>query len=251
MQAPKIICVNSFTVHGVVGLKPFITTLGAHCLPVPSLLLTGPGNMPGVRRAEPDFATLLKGTLAACAARAERVVLVCGYLAHAGQIDTVLAALERYREIIIECVVDPVSGDQGRAYVAPDLLAAWPRLLARADWALPNRTELALLSGTTDDAAWSAWRGHYPELSLIVTSWEETDTHITTRLLHRDLDHRFNHERLPGRYNGSGDLFAARWIRARFLTGLDPASALQAATADVQAAIRHARASGTQDLVAI
>ncbi len=251
MQAPKILCVNSFTVHGVVGLKPFINALGAHCLPVPSLLLTGPGNMPGVRRVESDFTTLLEGTLAACAARAERVVLFCGYLAHAGQIDTVLAACERYQDLIIERVIDPVSGDEGRAYVAPDLIAAWPRLLAVADWALPNRTELSLLSGQTDEAAWHEWRTRFPALSLLVTSWEETDTHITTRLFHRGNEHHFEDERLPGRYSGSGDLFAARWLRARYLSGLDPAQAVRSATAEVRAAILHARDRDTRDLVAI
>ena len=251
MQPPKIICIHSFTVHGMVGLKPFINALGARCLPVPSLLLTGPGNMPGVRRVEPDFATLLEGTLAACAARAERVVLFCGYLAHAGQIDTVLAACERYQDLIIERVIDPVSGDEGRAYVAPDLIAAWPRLLAVSDWALPNRTELALLSGQTDATAWNEWRASFPRLSLVVTSWEETETSVTTRMLHRDQEQSFKHERMPGRYSGSGDLFAAQWISARHLAGFDPVRAVQAATAEVQAAILQARDRGTQDLVAI
>jgi pyridoxal/pyridoxine/pyridoxamine kinase len=251
MKPPKILCVHSLTVHGTVGLKPFLAALGAHCLPVPSLLLTGPGDMPGVRRIEPDFATLLDGALAACAARSERVVLVCGYLAQAGQIDTVLAAIERYREIIIEQVIDPVSGDHGRAYVGADLLAAWPRLLAVADWALPNRTELNLLGGQPDDSAWETWRTRFPALSLVVTSWEETETHITIRLFHRNNEQRCNHERLPGRYNGSGDLFAARWMRARYLSGLDPVQAVHVATAEVRAAILHARDHDTRDLVAI
>ena len=80
----RVVCIHSLTAHGVVGLKAFMARLGEAALPVPSLLLTGPGNMPGCRRFEFDFAALLDGTLAAVAARSERVVVFVGYLANAG-----------------------------------------------------------------------------------------------------------------------------------------------------------------------
>ena len=93
----RIVCIHSLTAHGVVGLKAFLARWGEAALPVPSLLLTGPGNMPGCRRFEYDFAAMLDGTLAAVAARAERVVVFVGYLANAGQVAVVEAALDRLR----------------------------------------------------------------------------------------------------------------------------------------------------------
>ena len=145
----RIVCIHSLTAHGVVGLKSFLARLGEAALPVPSLLLSGPGNMPGCRRFDTDLAGLLDSTLAALSARGERAAVFVGYLANAGQVAIVEELLDRHRGVVSAVVVDPVSGDDGRAYVSAELIAAWPRLLARATWALPNLTEVELFTGQT------------------------------------------------------------------------------------------------------
>lgn len=252
MSSLKIICIHSLTAYGNVGLKPFLQVLGSHCLPLPSLLLNGPGDMPGVCRAQVDLACLLEGTLEAAAARGDRVVLFCGYLARADQVSTLLSAIERFRSHIFEIIVDPVSGDDGRAYVNPELLAAWPRLLGIADWALPNRTELELLANAGGEEAVAAWRTRFPKASFIITSWEDTGKTISTRLLEAGnaTGHTHTQLRFPERYNGSGDLFAALWVRARHLYKMDSFAALIAASSGVQEAIASARAAGGKDLAA-
>ena len=234
----RVVCIHSLTAHGVVGLKAFMARLGEVALPVPSLLLTGPGNMPGCRRFEYDFAAMLDGTLAAVAARSERVVVFVGYLANAGQVAVVEAALERHRAIVSAVVVDPVSGDDGRAYVSAELIAAWPRLLARATWALPNLTEVELFTGQTGEAAVAALRERLPHLGLVVTGWPAGDE-VVTRLYEGTgdpVEHR--QERVAGSTSGTGDLFAAEWMREVFLRGAMPAMAMARAAEVVARALR-------------
>jgi pyridoxal/pyridoxine/pyridoxamine kinase len=239
----RVVCIHSLTAHGVVGLKAFMARLGEAALPVPSLLLTGPGNMPGCRRFDYDFAAMLDGTLAAVAARSERVVVFVGYLANAGQVAVVEAALERHRAIVSAVVVDPVSGDEGRAYVGAELIAAWPRLLARATWALPNLTEVELFTGQTGEAAVAVLRGRLPELRLVVTGWPAGDE-VVTRLYEGTgdgVEHR--QKRVAGSASGTGDLFAAEWMREVFLLGTTPAMAMTRA-AEMVARALHAGGVG-------
>lgn len=247
MNPPRLVCVHSLTAHGIVGLKPFLHLLGPACLPVPSVFLTGPGDMPGVRRQAAALPSLLDGTLAALAP-GETVVLVVGYLANAAQVDAVVELVATHRARIRELVVDPVSGDEGRPYVAPELVAAWPRLVALADWALPNHTELGLLTDSASDLV-AAWRARFPAVNLLATGWPEADDRVGVRLYPFSGDvARSAQPREPGRFNGSGDLFAALWLRARLVSGLAPAAAAEFAAAGVRAAILAAVASGTREL---
>lgn len=229
----KIVCVHSLTAHGEVGLKPFITHLGAAVAAVPSLLLTGPGNMPGCRRFATDLAGLLDGTLAASAAQGEKVWLFVGYLAHAGQVEVIERALADHAATITGLIVDPVCGDNGRAYVAPELLAAWPRLLARAEWVFPNLTEVELLTDQRGDDAVAEWRRRHPRQHLIVTGWPAGDG-IGTR--YHAPDGTLTEQVQPliaGHSSGTGDLFAAIWLREWLLRQTSPANAMSTAAAAV------------------
>jgi pyridoxine kinase len=234
----RVVCIHSLTAHGAVGLKPFMARLGEAALPVPSLLLTGPGNMPGCRRFDYDFAAMLDGTLAAVAARSERVVLFVGYLANAGQVAAVENALERHGAVVSTVVVDPVSGDDARAYVSAELIAAWPRLLARATWALPNLTEVELFTGQSGEAAVEVLRARFPDLGLVVTGWP-AGAEVVTRLYEgtgNGVEHR--QERVAGSASGTGDLFAAEWTREMFLRRAMPAHAMARAAEIVARALR-------------
>jgi len=234
----RVVCIHSLTAHGAVGLKPFMARLGEAALPVPSLLLTGPGNMPGCRRFDYDFAAMLDGTLAAVAARSERVVLFVGYLANAGQVAAIENALDRHSAVVSAVVVDPVSGDDGRAYVSAELIAAWPRLLARATWALPNLTEVELFTGQSGEATVAVLRARFPDLGLVVTGWP-AGAEVVTRLYEgtgNGVEHR--QERVAGSASGTGDLFAAEWAREMFLRGAMPALAMTRAAEIVARALR-------------
>jgi pyridoxine kinase len=252
MIPPKIICIHSLTAHGSVGLKPFIAVLEDACLPVPSLLLSAPGDMPGCARFDYDFAGLLNATLEAVAARGAKVVLFVGYLARAEQVGLVCAALQKHRASISVVVVDPVCGDQDRSYVSAELIAAWPALLEEADWALPNVTEVGLLTGIKNDAekAVVALREQFPLLQLVVTGWEEGDR-VAVRCFTQEREIRQVHRRIDRRFNGTGDLFAALWVRRFLLQQSGAAESTERAAAGVLAAIEAAQESGSSEIVVV
>ena len=143
----KILAVHSFAIHGTASMKAVISLLGTRVLPVPSLYLTGLTNIPGIIKTQTAFEELFMGCLQLSQSRKEALILYIGYLGSKEQVDCILKGIEAYRDIIIEIVVDPVSGDHGKTYVDMEVWKAWPQLLYQADWALPNYTELKLHAG--------------------------------------------------------------------------------------------------------
>lgn len=244
----KIVCVHSLTAHGVVGLKAFITVLDDVGIAVPSLLLTGPGNMLGCRRFEYDFSSMLDGALAALVQRGETAVVFIGYLAHERQVAIVEAALERHASAIKAVVVDPICGDNGRAYVAADLIAAWPRLLARAGWALPNITEVELLTGRAAEEGVMELRRRFPRMQLVVTGWSR-ESDIATRLYPSTGSvEEHVQPRIDGQFSGTGDLFAAVWMREVYVLGATPALAMKTASQAVAMGLQTGIARGGAEL---
>ncbi|MGH8018846.1 MAG: bifunctional hydroxymethylpyrimidine kinase/phosphomethylpyrimidine kinase [Opitutaceae bacterium] len=249
MSSTRFICVHSLTAHGVVGLKAFMPVLGECCLPAPSLLLTGPGDMPGCQRFQVDLAGLLRGSLAAAAARGEAVGLFIGYLADADQLAIIDDAITTFRATIGVIAIDPVCGDNGRACVAPEIIAAWPRLMRHADWLFPNCTEVELLTGARGGPAIAALREKYPRSGLVVTgSAADSGDEIEPRLYHDGLRTVYRQPRIAGRFNGAGDLFSAFFVRALFIDGVPPALALTEAANGVARAAQLAVARSEQDL---
>ena len=228
----KFLCVHSLTCIGSVGLRPYLDVLGADCLPLPSVVLSGPGNMPGVKRLPLPVGPLLDSALAALSADGESVSVVVGYLADAGQIPSIAAAIATHRSTIATVVVDPICGDQGRAYVGEDLIRAWPVLLELADWALPNLTEVELLTGKTGDSAVRTFRERWPQTRLIVTGGL-AGFEVEIRLEGPGLSVRHRHERAPVHVSGTGDRFAALWLRNVWSLGHSPVSAMREAGNEV------------------
>ncbi|WP_442887812.1 bifunctional hydroxymethylpyrimidine kinase/phosphomethylpyrimidine kinase [Congregicoccus parvus] len=212
MNRPRLVVVHSLTAHGRVGLKPFLDVIGVDCLPVPSLVASGPGDMPGARRQTLDPADLLLATLEACSGLATPVDLFIGYLADATQAERLAKVVDKRRDRIRHLIVDPVCGDDGRAYVARELIERWSVLLARADWLLPNATEAMLLTGTQHAESIEALRVRYPHAGIVVTGLlteDAVETHVQPPPPARAFVHR--QPRISGRANGTGDLFAATW----------------------------------------
>ncbi len=243
MTNRKLICVHSLTAHGLVGLRPFIEELGPVVVPVPSLLLTGPGNMPGCRRFSYDFEAMLDGVLSAQRASGQAAKLFVGYLADAAQVAVIERALERYADVIDGLVVDPISGDNGRSYVSAELITAWPRLLSRAELAFPNLTEAEILTGEKGEAALKKLRELFPRTGFVVTGWPQGEV-IATRYCPAGGEKVSQVQpRIDAPGSGTGDLFASIWMRETWLRGRSAAEALRSAAETVaerlSAAIRH------------
>jgi pyridoxal/pyridoxine/pyridoxamine kinase len=232
----RIVCLHSFTAVGAVGLRPYLEVLGKACLPVPTVVLTGPGNLPGVRRQALDAASLLDGVLSHLGGAGERVVVLIGYLASGAQVEPLRRVVEAHRGAVDALVIDPICGDDGRAYVAEELVAAWSGLLVAADWALPNATEVELLAGVKGVRSVEAFRRRWPRPGLIVTGVTE-GSEVVTRLRAGSVSAEHRQARLAGGGSGTGDLFGAWWVRRRWLEGDGPAEAMAEAARRVAIAI--------------
>lgn len=248
MPTPSLVCIHSLTAHGTVGLKVFISVLGERCLPVPSLLLNGPGNMPGFERFPVDVAGLLRSTLLAAHTRRERVIVFVGYLSHAAQVPAIQATLAEFASTVAEVWVDPVSGDHGAPYVSSDLIAAWPALLAEATWIFPNLTEAELLTGRRGDDAISALCTRFPKVRVVVTGIPDGHQIETRLVTPNGTTVRHTQPLVAGRYSGTGDLFAARFARALLVESLPPPRAVVTASQAVAAALQAAREIASSDL---
>lgn len=82
-------------------------------------------------------------------------MLVSGYAPSAEVVDAVgfIARDLRYRSTVkpggFFWILDPVMGDQGRLYVAEEIVPAYKQLVREADLILPNQFEAELLSGVS------------------------------------------------------------------------------------------------------
>lgn len=155
----QIVSIQSSVAMGFVGntiAGPVLTTLGQQPLLVDTVLLAahpGYGKWAGGTVPADILAAVLDGVLDLGDAASINTV-VSGYLGSAGQMDRIAAFLDDWRDrgggIYI---LDPVLGDGGRLYVAPEIASAMvAKLLPRADIITPNRYELSYLSGRTVDS---------------------------------------------------------------------------------------------------
>ncbi len=76
----KIVAVNSLPALGHAGLKAVISVLGTQTVTVPTLLLSGTGNMPGHRRVAVPLEELLYSTFELL--KEEKIILYIGMLWH-------------------------------------------------------------------------------------------------------------------------------------------------------------------------
>lgn len=230
-----------------------LSLLGTKVLPIPSLYLTGLTNLPGIRKYEVEFSELLRGSLELARHREERLWLYVGYLGTPGQGETILALREEFSDLIEGTIVDPVSGDHGRTYVPTEVIAVWPQLLAVADWAFPNFTELQLHSGLPigqhePDHYLRAFRTRFPQLNFVATSLP-AGAAMGLHLQQGETAHRYVHPLLPKHYGGTGDVFASHFLRRYLYQEMAAPQAMREAADATQASIEQAMAASSPDLM--
>lgn len=248
----KVLTIHSFAVHGTASLKAILSILGTRVLPVPSLYLTGLTNIPGHEATQVEFERLLKGSLKLAKDRGEDILLYIGYLGSQGQVNIILEAIQPYRDIIKHILVDPVSGDHGRAYVPESVIEAWPKLLEIADWAFPNFTEVGLYAQSDHDKVEDIlgdFHRRFPQLSFIATSVPDDENRLRLHL-HAQKDVRdFCHEKLMPHFGGTGDVFVSWFIRFYFFDQMPVGESLKQAADKTVESIRRAIELGSADLV--
>ena len=250
----KILAVHSFAVHGTASLKVMLSLLGSRILPVPSLYLSGLTNIPGHLKTVVDTESLLRSSLEIAEKREEKLILFVGYLGNAAQVAAILRLIETHKDLIHQLVVDPVCGDHGKAYVSEEIIDAWPQLLEKADWALPNYTEVQLLSGlpiqaeTPTSSYLLAFHQRFPRLSFVGTSLPHPEK-IKLSMFHQGQEYDFAHEKLQPHFGGTGDVFASHFLQHLFLHSSSPFMAMRQAAMETVAIIRRSIQAGGQDLV--
>jgi pyridoxine kinase len=263
-KSVQILCINSLPFVGNAGLKMVLPVLGTRAIPVPTLLLSGIGNMAGHQRFGVPFADLLHATLTLARDREQPLAVYVGYLADAEQAPVIAGAIREFSALIRFVLIDPVCGDNGRAYVPPAVIESWHGLLPLANLALPNLTEAALLTGqpapsipvalTNPDAVITAFCQRYPRVPTVITGIVAGNV-VTNRLILPDNEgsgratrQDFSHRYVPQYFSGTGDTFASWVIRQHCLAGHSLPQAVSEAGTALEQLIEQAVATGETDL---
>ena len=166
----QLLSIQSAVAAGFVGNSvagPVLTALGQHPMLVDTIMLAahpGYGRRAGGAVPAPILADVLDG-LASLTDLSAIGTVISGYLGDADQIDAIANFIDGWKQKAGQgsghrggrYILDPVLGDGGRLYVAPDLAEAMvAELLPRADIITPNRYELSFLSGRQVEDATSA-----------------------------------------------------------------------------------------------
>jgi pyridoxine kinase len=251
----KVVAINSFAVHGTASLKAITNILGSRVLPVPSIILNGLTNMPGVTKFPSPLPDLLRGTFELVKHRKQEVILYIGYLGSAEQIDLIIQLIDEFEEYIRFIITDPISGDHGKAYVPKEIISGWPKLIEKSDIVFPNLTEVKLLSGFNgdeegDDALFiDKFHEKYPATDLVVTSIRKGNKEIGIQYYQKNKSFSYYHPVLPRNFGGSGDTFVALFIYFHFYQQLSEEKSLSMAADKVYDFIQKSVEANADELL--
>lgn len=222
----RIAAVNDLSGFGRCSLTvsiPILSAMGFQVCPVPTAVLSAHTGYPNplVRDFTDDMEGFLRhwenlGLTFACG--------YTGYLGNERQADILEPFLRRLREQGALRLVDPAMADHGKLYASctPHLVQAMARLVALANVATPNLTELCLLTGGDYAAVCGApdRRRMVEEMArqllaggcgaVVVTGVESGDIIENCVLASADADPVWvGGHRVDSHFAGTGDLFAS------------------------------------------
>ena len=142
-------------------------------------------------------------------------IISTGYLGHIDVIDEVIAIADTLLSPDGMLIVDPAMADHGKLYSGLDEVYAktMERLCSRADIILPNITEAAMFAGMPYG---DVTAGYVFELLMkqpcdrvILTGVGYAPDETGAEIWDRGQQYGHRHQRFPGNYHGTGDIFAA------------------------------------------
>jgi pyridoxine kinase len=230
--------IQSEVVYGHVGnaaARFALQCLGHEVWALPSVLLSSHAGYAKVE-GEAVSATLLarllegldaNGWLSTCDA------VISGYLGSAEQAEVVADAVRRVKHGNAKALycLDPVFGDDGRAYAKPGVAQAMARvLLPLADIVTPNGFELSVLTGVTVASVADALSGarRLGRSTVLATSVSLGANRLGTLVLHEGEAWIASTPKLSVVPHGAGDLLAALFV-GRLLIGHTAEGALELA----------------------
>ena len=232
----QILAISSQVARGHVGLSaivPALNELGHGVIALPTVLLSNHPGHPNIAGQPTDPALLgqMADALEANGWLAGIDVILSGYLPSAAHVEFVTATVARVRQRRPDCryLCDPVLGDDPKGlYIDKGAASAIRQLLLPlADVILPNRFELAWLSGvpvTSPAEAVSAARSLGVETAIATSIPSATGLLLTMQI---DANHAIacavaRRTSVP---NGTGDLLSALiaggWKLGRAVAAID------------------------------
>lgn len=198
---------------------PVLSAMGVQVCPVPTAVLsahTGYGEF--VMRDLTDFMKPALDHYKKLDAKFD--CIYSGFLASSEQIDHCLEFFSAYPNALK--VVDPVMGDDGKAYstYTKDMCSRMSELVAVADIITPNLTEAAILLGekypdaplrNSEAKSWLVRLSKQGAKIVVITSAELCDGGMATIGYDKENNSfwKLKNDFVPAHYSGTGDMFAS------------------------------------------
>lgn len=256
----NVLSIQSEVVYGYVGQRAArfaLQRLGHDVWTIPTVILS---NHTGYSRVEGDTVAanlvfnlasglIANGWLSICDAA------LSGYLGEAAQADVVADLVRRMKAANPKAIycLDPVFGDNGRAYAKPGVAEAMARsLLPLADIVTPNAFELSSLTSVpvrnAEEALIAAKRLGRP--IVVGTSVPVGADRIGVLGVDRDGAWLASTPRLDNAPHGAGDLFAALFLAAQ-LEGRGLSECLERAISSVFSVLEKSVTAHSNEMLLI
>ena len=225
MSTPRVAAIHDMSGFGRCSLTvaiPVLSAMGLQCCPVPTAFLsTHTGEFEGFTFLDmTDEMPAIAGHWNSLGLHFQSIY--SGFLGSERQIRIVEDFIQTFRREDTIVVVDPVMGDHGKVYqtYTPAMCAGMTHLAAQADVITPNLTEAALLLDVpydtlpTDEAG---CRAIVEQLSLdgrrsVVLTGASASPELTGAMYFdakSGSSAMIQTNRVPGRFFGTGDVFAS------------------------------------------
>lgn len=242
-RPPRVLAVHDLSGFGRCSLSvalPLLSACGATCVCLPTAVLsTHTGGFTGY-----TFRDLTNDLLPITDHwRRESITVEAvytGYLGSEKQLGIVKTILDRFGAPGVLRVVDPVLGDDGRLYrgLSEGMVEGMRGLCAGADVIVPNLTEATLLLGRpfksgvlSQDEILSLCKGllALDAKAVALTGVQPDDRHIGAACYDGNTLSLCVTEKIPARFDGTGDVFASVLTGALLKKKSLPAAARAAA----------------------
>ena len=255
MSIPRIAAIHDLSAYGRCSLTviiPTVSVMGVQCCPLPTACLsTHTGGFEGNTFLD------LTDQIAPIAAHWKREnitfdAIYTGFMSSEVQMALTGKFIENFRTPQCRIIIDPVMGDHGRPYrtYTPAMCRAMTDLTALADVITPNPTEAALLLGEdytsfhpdseADCRRWAERLSRSGARSVVLKGVSPAPDTAGAVCFDRETGQTdfVSAPLTPGRFHGTGDLFASV-LTGALVRGLPLTSAARLAADFTARCVRH------------